>query len=59
MINRECIARGDFVHHLCEEYIFKRVNCVTVDKCIQNNSTDTQHKARIHLKYLFILHSCW
>ena len=23
---RECIARCDFVHRLCKEYIFQRVN---------------------------------
>ena len=25
-IYRECIARCDFVHRLCEEYIFQPVN---------------------------------
>ena len=25
-IYRECIARCDFVHRLCEKYIFQRLN---------------------------------
>ena len=38
---RECIARGDFVHRLCEEYIQVHSHAF--------RTTDTQHKVRVHL----------